>query len=209
MTFPSERFGNLAARILLSVLLSLLLWMYPLFLLTLAVGVGAVLVWLVVVAAHVNWHLAIAAVIPLCLHLAALAQLLMAYGLVRELPKSSGDDELPLPRSQLKPLYSLVKRVAGARHVGMPDEIRLAADTVAHVYEDDGGREILVLGGFALASFSEETLEGIIAHELCHFAAGDTRQSRRSSASLSNLATSRPGGSAVSVLDTWPQKRTF
>jgi Zn-dependent protease with chaperone function len=89
------------------------------------------------------------------------------------------ESELRLSRKKLQGLYDLVDNVAQKHGLRPPDEIRLAAETVAHVYEDRKGKEILVIGGFAIASFSQQTLAGIIAHELGHFAAGDTRLGRK------------------------------
>jgi Zn-dependent protease with chaperone function len=90
------------------------------------------------------------------------------------------ESELRFTRKKLQGLYDLVDQVARERWLRPPDEIRLAPDTVAHVYEDTEGKEILVIGGFAFAAFSQQALAGIIAHELSHFAAGDTRLGRRS-----------------------------
>jgi Zn-dependent protease with chaperone function len=86
--------------------------------------------------------------------------------------------ELRLPKGQLRGLYDLADEVAADCGLPAPDVIRLAADSVAHVYEDERGKNVLVLGGVAVAAFSRPTLAGIIAHELAHFAAGDTRLSR-------------------------------
>ncbi|HEV3116046.1 MAG TPA: M48 family metalloprotease [Gemmataceae bacterium] len=86
--------------------------------------------------------------------------------------------EIELPRKWMTGLHALVEKVARKRHVDPPDEVRLHADTVAHVYEDERGQRILVVGGAAVAAFSQEALAGIIAHELGHFAGGDTRLSR-------------------------------
>ncbi len=86
--------------------------------------------------------------------------------------------ELKLPRKQLRGLYDLAEEVAAECGLTPPDEVRLVADSVAHVYEDERGKNILCLGGVAVAAFSRPTLAGIIAHELAHFTAGDTRLSR-------------------------------
>jgi Zn-dependent protease with chaperone function len=82
-----------------------------------------------------------------------------------------------MPRALLPELYELVWHVARAQRLLPPDEIRLAADSVAYVYEERGHR-ILVIGAAALAAFSQDTLAGVIAHELAHFTAGDTRRLR-------------------------------
>src|SRR5205085_9180114 len=91
----SGDYPRLAVRIL-SALLHLLMWTYPLFLLALGLGIGALLVWLVVAAAHFSFLLALVAVIPLLLHLGALCQLIIALGLVRKLRGRSNEPELHL-----------------------------------------------------------------------------------------------------------------
>ncbi len=87
--------------------------------------------------------------------------------------------EMKAPREQLARLYDLVNDVADQWNLDPPDEIRLGAGTVAHVYENDKGKRILVIGGIAVAAFSQETLAGIVAHELAHFTHGDTALSKR------------------------------
>jgi len=87
--------------------------------------------------------------------------------------------EIRLPRDEMTGLIHFVQEIARRHQLPAPWEIRMGADTIAHVYEDDVGRRILVLGGPALAGLSQRALSGIVAHELGHFAAGDTRLSRR------------------------------
>jgi Zn-dependent protease with chaperone function len=87
--------------------------------------------------------------------------------------------EYQIPPSWMKGLHRLVEEVASERGIDPPDDIRLHANTVAHVYQDHHGQKILAIGGVALAVFSQDALAGIIAHELGHFAAGDTALSRR------------------------------
>jgi Zn-dependent protease with chaperone function len=60
----------------------------------------------------------------------------------------------------------------------VPDEVRLHAASVAHVYEDRAGRNVLVVGGLAVAVLARPVLASIIAHELTHLRNGDTRVSR-------------------------------
>jgi Zn-dependent protease with chaperone function len=88
--------------------------------------------------------------------------------------------EFHVPPAWMEGLQTLVEDVAHDRGVDPPDDIRLHANSVAHVYEDRKGQTILVIGGVALAVFSDTALAGIIAHELGHFAAGDTGFSRLS-----------------------------
>src|SRR5262249_12827240 len=73
----------------------------------------------------------------------------------------------------------LVGEVAAERGLPEPDEIRLGAGTVAHVYENHKGKMILVVGGLSVAAFTRKALAGVVAHELGHFGAGDTRLLRQ------------------------------
>jgi Zn-dependent protease with chaperone function len=86
--------------------------------------------------------------------------------------------ELQLPRDFMKGLYDLVSKVAKDWRLPAPDDIRLSADSAAHVYHDDYGDRILVLGGVIVAAFPREVLAAVVAHELGHFKAGDTRLTR-------------------------------
>jgi Zn-dependent protease with chaperone function len=100
--------------------------------------------------------------------------------------------EIQLPAQWQQGLVEFVDKIAQRCKLPAPDEIRLHAQTVAHVYEDDGGRKILVFGGIALATLSRRGLAGVAAHELSHFAAGDTRLVRascRRHQAMSNLET--------------------
>jgi Zn-dependent protease with chaperone function len=93
--------------------------------------------------------------------------------------KTAPDEfEFTIPDAWLAGLYDLVNAVARKRDLPPPDQIRLSSETVAHVYEDERGDRILVIGGMALAVLSEQALGGVVAHELAHFAAGDTQIAR-------------------------------
>jgi Zn-dependent protease with chaperone function len=87
--------------------------------------------------------------------------------------------EVRLPREEMGGLIDFVNEIARRRRLPAPWQIRLGADTIAHVYEEGDGKKILVLGGPAVAGLSQNALAGVIAHELGHFAAGDTRLLRR------------------------------
>jgi Zn-dependent protease with chaperone function len=102
--------------------------------------------------------------------------LLLSY-LLRPVPT---DDpfEVELPSKRIAGLRQLAFAIAEERGLPPPDELRLHADTVACVYEDKRGQRILVVGCMAVAALSKEALSGIIAHELGHFAGGDTSLSR-------------------------------
>jgi Zn-dependent protease with chaperone function len=86
--------------------------------------------------------------------------------------------EIKVPAEGIAELWAMTKHVAQERELPLPDEIRLHPATVAHVYEDDEGDRILVLGGLSLTMMSERALAGVIAHELGHFGAGDTKLSK-------------------------------
>jgi len=108
-----------------------------------------------------------------------LVQFLWAVRIVAQQPPPANDLELPWPRKGLRRLYELVENVAREHDLPAPDEIRLAPDTVAYVYENEEDQRILVIGGLAMTLLTQQALAGVVAHELAHFAAGDTRLSRR------------------------------
>jgi Zn-dependent protease with chaperone function len=164
----------------LSRLLRLLMMLYVPFLVLLALSmigivVGAIILTVMAPSLLCAWLVPLVALLILTLVQFAQATQFM----LRAREPDRDESELRLSRKKLQGLYDLVHKVAQDRGLRVPDEIRLAAETVAHVYEDRKGKEILVIGGFAIASFTQETLAGIIAHELGHFAAGDTRLGRK------------------------------
>jgi Zn-dependent protease with chaperone function len=108
-----------------------------------------------------------------------LAQVFWAARVLTSQPPAHDFLELQLPRDQTEDLFEFVAGIARELRLPGPQDIRMAADTIAHVYENRQGMRILVLGGLAMTAFTQKALAGIIAHELGHFAAGDTRLSRR------------------------------
>lgn len=87
--------------------------------------------------------------------------------------------EIKLPRKDLRRLYDFVAEVAEERQLPMPERIRFSGETIAHVYCNGKDERVLVLGGMALMCFSQKVIAAIVAHELGHFAAGDTELTRR------------------------------
>jgi Zn-dependent protease with chaperone function len=96
--------------------------------------------------------------------------------------------ELRVPRELLTELYEIVEEVASARGSPEPHEVRLTVEANAGAFEDKRGRRVLVLGCPLLMLLSEKALSGVIAHELGHFAAGDTRRSRITRGRISTMA---------------------
>ena len=87
----------------------------------------------------------------------------------------------PTPQA-MKGLLKLVRQVAKKQSLPSPNEVRIHAISTAHVYEErtqDGYGKVLVIGAPALASLDRKALAGVIAHELGHFAGGDTALLRR------------------------------
>jgi Zn-dependent protease with chaperone function len=89
--------------------------------------------------------------------------------------------EIELPDKRQPGLVKLVKQVASERGLEPPDVIRLHAESWAHVYMDDDGQSVLVIGGPLIAVLPQRALAGVIAHELAHITAGDIRRSRTAS----------------------------
>jgi Zn-dependent protease with chaperone function len=154
----------------------LLLWLYFPFLLALCAAQATLLVLAVIHSPD------LCGVVFMLLAVVALGVPLLHVGLtllrVAAGPWRHEEAELRLPRPLVLELYELVWQVARDHRLRPADEIRLAADTVAHVYEEGKGHRVLVIGAVALATFSQDTLAGVIAHELAHFTAGDTRRLR-------------------------------
>jgi Zn-dependent protease with chaperone function len=93
-------------------------------------------------------------------------------------PDHEDELEFEFPREFLGGLREFVSGVARQRQLPAPYDVRLSPDTVAHVYNGPGGVPILVIGCVAVAALSQKALTGVIAHELGHFAAGDTQVAR-------------------------------
>jgi Zn-dependent protease with chaperone function len=87
--------------------------------------------------------------------------------------------EIKVAKKLIKPVVQFVNNIAEELKLPQPDEVRLCAHDAAYVYEDDDGAKILVLGGMIVGSYTQESLGGVIAHELAHFDAGDTTLSRQ------------------------------
>jgi Zn-dependent protease with chaperone function len=104
---------------------------------------------------------------------------LWALRILAQAPPSDDGYGMRIPRELLADLYRFVGEVAKERHCPAPNEIRLAPDTVACVFEDDDGRLILVVGAIAISFFTQPALAGVIAHELAHYREGDTLFLRR------------------------------
>jgi Zn-dependent protease with chaperone function len=91
------------------------------------------------------------------------------------------DASVPAPREEQPELWGLVDEVAAELRVAPPDDLRLRADVNAGVRQDTrllglrGGRRHMVLGVALLQVVTVEQLRGIVAHELGHYARGDTR----------------------------------
>lgn len=102
-------------------------------------------------------------------------QVIWTWSVVASARRGPDDMELPLPEASRDLLTAFVAEIARERECEPPDEIRVAPDTVAHIYCQEDGKHILVIGGLAIQTFSRDALAGVIAHELGHIAAGDTR----------------------------------
>jgi Zn-dependent protease with chaperone function len=160
--------------------LRLLLWLYFPFLLLLCAFNGWLIYLLVAALINVTCVITIAAPLIVVLLTTLLHVLWSLTSLLQRPPEMVGI-ELHLPPETLKPIFVWVLDIARKQKLVLPQEIRVGAETIAHVYENRRGVRVLVLGGLAVAAFSQEALAGIVAHELAHFTAGDTRLSRNAS----------------------------
>src|SRR5262245_4937650 len=118
--------------------LRLLLWLYIPFLL----GLGALMGWLgyLLVQATITHTCVIAAAAPLILLLAVtLLQLLWALSCVLTRLPDPVEIHVRLPSKLLEPIYGFVADIAQKQQLLRPHEIRIGAETVAHVYEDGAG----------------------------------------------------------------------
>src|SRR5262245_50703524 len=145
--------------------LRLLLWCYYPFLLLLCALMGLLLYFLVQGLIHFTCVVTVAVPLIGLLGL-TLAQVLWSFLTMLQAPEAKRGSELRLSMELLAPVYQVVTNIMQQQKLLPPHEIRLAADTVAHVYEEKGGRRILVLGGLAIAVLSQTALAGVIAHEL-------------------------------------------
>jgi len=128
-------------------------------------------------------------IIPAIYLLVTVGHVLLSLKVLFDPIDADDEMEIKVPKPWIRGLTQLVRQVAEKRGLPRPDEIRLHAQTIAHVYEEDDGRKVLVVGGLALASFSRKGLAGVIAHELGHFHAGDTHRLRVSGKWLRLMAT--------------------
>ena len=106
---------------------------------------------------------------------------------------SSDEDGVPVTRAEQPELWALVDEVSASLGVPAPDEMRLVDDVNAFVHQDTrllgliAGDRHLGLGTALLQVLTVDQLRSVIAHELGHYAGGDTRLSAlvyRASATL-------------------------
>ncbi|MCA9069119.1 MAG: M48 family metalloprotease [Planctomycetaceae bacterium] len=139
--------------------------------------------WAWSVASSLNMGVGLVLAIPAILLVSFVIALIPACrAFFRPMISMEDELELRLPPKAMQGLLGLVREVADEQSLPLPSEVRLHAESTAHVYEEETEgviQRILVIGGAALASLDREALSGVIAHELGHFAGGDTAFSRR------------------------------
>ncbi|MFL5341824.1 MAG: M48 family metallopeptidase [Gemmataceae bacterium] len=117
------------------------------------------------------WALAL----PVLFVLLSGLHLLYLFQLSRKKLKRERDwFEMKLDAEEKVKLREFVFEIARRWETPRPEDIRLSALSAAHVYESKKGKRVLVIGGMALAALSKEALGAVLAHELNHFAGGDT-----------------------------------
>lgn len=159
--------------------LRLMLWLYLPFLIVLVAFMGAGIYFL----ALLGWGLITCGLLllPLIILTALnMFEVLWAFRVLLVRLREKTELEVRLPNKKYTKLFDWVADVARRRRVPAPQEIWLAADTVAAVFENRHGSAVLLLGGPAVACFSQTALAGVVAHELGHIAAGDIALARRS-----------------------------
>jgi len=161
-----------------SLFLRILLWMYLPFLLLICGVMGWIIFLLAQATSRLNLLLASSAPVIVLLGFTILQVLWALRGLFSRCSETQ-EMEVCVPSRLLKPVHSWLEEISRRHNLWLPDNVRFGAETIAHVYEDDTGKRVLVLGGAALAARSQAALGGVIAHELAHFTAGDTRLSRK------------------------------
>ncbi len=153
---------------MISFCLRLLLWLYFPFLLALCAFIGWLIYLLVAALIQLTCVVTVAAPLIVLLVLTLMHVLWSLSSLLQRPPELMGI-ELRLPAGSLKPVFIWVLDIARKQKLVLPQDIRIGAETIAHVYEDRKGVRILVLGGLAVAAFSQDALAGIV---------GDTRLNR-------------------------------
>jgi len=107
-----------------------------------------------------------------------LVAVVTAWHSFRKPPEEKEPHVIPLSAMALEPLSRYIANLAESADLPAPDRYELTIGDVASVYEDNKGKRVLRIDGFALACIPKKSLLSIIAHELAHFAGGDTSESR-------------------------------
>lgn len=115
------------------------------------------------------------------------------------------DDGVPAPRGTQPELWRLIDEVSSELGVEPPHDLWLSDDVNAYVRQETrllgmvGGRRHMCLGTALLQVINVEELRAVVAHELGHYAGGDTRLSAlvyRAGATVERTA-SQLGASAL------------
>lgn len=166
---PAPTGGSLAGRALLSI--------------ALLIGVVVVAVGVVVALVAVNfgiWRLGrvqLGLVVVTFAVVAALGRAVVA--MVRR--PTEPDDEVEVPAAAEPELHATVRELAGAAGTTPPDRVVVIAAVNAYVREVGPllglirGRRTLAIGTPLLDVLTVSQLRAVLAHELGHFAGGDTR----------------------------------
>src|SRR5262245_28327750 len=120
--------------------------------------------------------------------LSALHMLILYQKSRKKLKREHDFFEMKLPAEDKVKLREFVFEIARSWDTPRPEDIRLSATSPAHVYETKKGKRVLVIGGMSLASLSREALGAIVAHELNHFAGGDTSEHWKNLAGFTTMS---------------------
>ncbi|MFT3881531.1 MAG: M48 family metalloprotease [Gemmatales bacterium] len=128
-----------------------------------------------------------------------LVAIVAAWRAIRRPQQEEEPHVIALKPMALEPLPQYIAALAKEAELPVPDRYELTIGEVASVYDDDAGKKVLRIDGFALACIPKKSLLAIITHELAHFAGGDTSESRY---------VARYGDS-INHLETWFARQSW
>ncbi len=150
---------NTSSRLPAFFLRTLLFSYYPFLVVIVGLSVGAI-AWLLLKA---EGFLIPFLALPALVLLLTLLQLLWALRVLFRRIKDVNDEmELRVSREMAPQLYDWVRSIAEQRGLPTPDDIRVSADTVAHIYQRGNGRHVLVFGAIAVRALPQPSWQALL-----------------------------------------------